>query len=49
MTDQFIENVIEEAKDNIKRIRHHACLGLWCGNNEIESGWFYWDFEKGKA
>ena len=49
VTDQFIENVIEEAKDNIKIIRHHACLGLWCGNNEIESGWFYWDFEKGKA
>ncbi|MDQ2086416.1 glycoside hydrolase family 2 protein [Herbivorax sp. ANBcel31] len=46
VTDEFIENVVEEAKDNIKRIRHHACLGLWCGNNEIESGWFYWDFPK---
>ncbi|HOA97007.1 MAG TPA: glycoside hydrolase family 2 protein [Acetivibrio saccincola] len=46
VTDEFIENVEEEAIDNIKRIRHHACLGLWCGNNEIESGWFYWDFER---
>ncbi len=32
----FEENIIEEFKDNIKRIRHHACLGLWCGNNEME-------------
>ena len=22
--------------DNIKRLRHHASLGLWCGNNEME-------------
>jgi len=21
----------------VERIRHHACLGLWCGNNEIET------------
>ncbi|TYQ17046.1 UNVERIFIED_CONTAM: beta-mannosidase [Acetivibrio alkalicellulosi] len=46
VTDEFIENVVQEAKDNVKRIRHHACLGLWCGNNEIESGWFYWNFPK---
>lgn len=36
--DHFIENGLEEVKDNVKRIRHHACLGLWCGNNEIEQG-----------
>ncbi|RKF20335.1 glycoside hydrolase family 2 protein [Alginatibacterium sediminis] len=32
----FISNVKIEAAENIKRIRHHACLALWCGNNEIE-------------
>ena len=21
----------------MRRIRHHACLGLWCGNNEMET------------
>src|SRR5699024_7266398 len=26
----------QEFIDNIKRIRHHASLGLWCGNNEME-------------
>jgi beta-mannosidase len=32
----FINNALLEIKDNIKRIRHHACVGLLCGNNEIE-------------
>jgi len=33
---KFIENVKKELEDNIKRIRNHPCVGLWCGNNEIE-------------
>ena len=37
LTDEFEENITAEFVDNIKRIRHHACLGLWCGNNEMES------------
>ena len=46
MTDEFSANISEEAKDNIKRIRHHACLGLLCGNNEMEWGWEEWSFPK---
>jgi beta-mannosidase len=34
----FMANVKAEAEDNVRRIRHHACLALWCGNNEIEQG-----------
>ncbi|MFA5309780.1 MAG: glycoside hydrolase family 2 protein [Dehalococcoidales bacterium] len=34
----FLENVRREAEDNIRRLRHHACLALWCGNNELETG-----------
>ncbi len=46
VNDVFVENVREETKDNVRRIRHHACLGLWCGNNEIESAWHHWgDFQ----
>lgn len=41
--EEFVENVIEETKDNIRRLRHHACIGLWCGNNELEWGWSGWD------
>lgn len=36
LTKEFEENIIEETKDNVRRIRHHASLGLWCGNNELE-------------
>lgn len=46
MTEEFTENIIKEAEDNIRRIRHHACLGLWCGNNEMEIGWAEWNFPK---
>ncbi len=46
MSDDFAANIRREAIDNIKRIRHHACLGLWCGNNEMEWGWEHWDFSK---
>jgi len=38
LTEEFDKNIRAEFADNIKRIRHHACLGLWCGNNEME--WF---------
>ena len=46
MTDDFTANIKREAADNMRRIRHHACLGLWCGNNEMEWGWEVWDFPK---
>lgn len=35
--DDFKENVFKEVQDNVRRLRHHASLCLWCGNNEIES------------
>ncbi len=37
--DAFIENVKQEAIQNIRRLRNHPCLALWCGNNEIDMGW----------
>lgn len=36
LTPHFKENIRREFIDNVRRIRHHACLGLWCGNNEME-------------
>lgn len=36
LTPEFEANITQEFIDNVKRIRHHACLGLWCGNNEME-------------
>ena len=47
VTEEFEETVRQETIDNVRRIRHHASLGLWCGNNEIESAWDHWsDFQK---
>lgn len=46
LTDEFKENIKQEAIDNIKRLRHHPSLGIWCGNNEVEEGWVHWGFEK---
>jgi beta-mannosidase len=36
LTDAFSENIKRELEDNIKRLRHHASIALWCGNNEME-------------
>ncbi len=37
LSPAFEENVRAEFVDNVRRLRHHASLALWCGNNEIES------------
>ncbi len=36
LTDAFEANIRAEFVDNIRRLRHHASLALWCGNNEME-------------
>ena len=38
----FQENVRQEAIDQIKRLRDHPSVVVWCGNNEIETGWLHW-------
>lgn len=36
LTEEFERSIRAEFYDNVRRIRHHASLGLWCGNNEME-------------
>ncbi|MEO5951257.1 MAG: sugar-binding domain-containing protein, partial [Chloroflexia bacterium] len=43
---EYLENVHGEVRDNIRRLRHRASLVLWCGNNEIESAWAEWGWNK---
>jgi len=38
----FQENVRREAIDQIKRLRDHPSIVIWCGNNEVETGWYHW-------
>ena len=42
----FMQNVNAESMQNIYRLRRHACLALWCGNNEIDEGWKNWGWQK---
>ena len=39
---EFLENLRLEVDYNVRRLRHRACLALWCGNNEMEQGWADW-------
>ena len=42
----FLNNVQYEAIDNIKRLRNHPSLALWCGNNESLSAWENWGWKE---
>ncbi|MDR0422734.1 MAG: glycoside hydrolase family 2 protein [Proteiniphilum sp.] len=44
--DIFLANVREEVICNIKRLRNHASLAFWCGNNEVEEGLRHWGWQK---
>ena len=41
----FLENVRQEAIDNVKRLRNHPSIALWCGNNEILTAWNNWGWK----
>jgi beta-mannosidase len=38
----YQENVRQESIDQIKRLRDHPSIVIWCGNNEVETGWHHW-------
>ena len=42
----FLENVRQEAVYNVKRLRNHPCIAVWCGNNECQDIWFGWGGKK---
>lgn len=41
----FLKRVEAEADYNIKRLRNHASLAMWCGNNEVLEGLKYWGWQ----
>jgi len=50
--EEFYENVRAEITDNLRRFRHHACIGLISGNNEVEENACvpnYWTEEEQKG
>lgn len=36
--EAWMANVRVEAEQNVRRLRHHPSIALWCGNNELEQG-----------
>ncbi|MBW5447088.1 glycoside hydrolase family 2 protein [Cohnella sp. CFH 77786] len=45
--EAFLDNVRREAEDNLRRLRNHPCIALWCGNNEIDTAWAHYNEEGG--
>lgn len=44
--EAHLENIRKEAEYNIKRLRNHASIALWCGNNEVLHGWHHWGWQE---
>jgi beta-mannosidase len=44
--EDFLENVRKEAIEQVQRLKKHASLALWCGNNESDEGWHNWGWQK---
>lgn len=42
--EAFLNNVKEEATQQVKRLRNHPCIALWCGNNEVDMAIKHWDW-----
>jgi beta-mannosidase len=42
----FLESVEAEARDQVRRLRGHPSIALWCGNNEMEEGWRRWGWAR---
>ncbi len=43
---ELLESIRHEAIDNVRRLRNHACLALWCGNNENQVAWYAWGWKE---
>ncbi|MFW6351657.1 MAG: glycoside hydrolase family 2 protein, partial [Bacteroidota bacterium] len=44
--EAHLENIRKEAEYNVKRLRNHPSIALWCGNNENYHGWHEWGWSE---
>ncbi|MDG5491697.1 glycoside hydrolase family 2 protein [Psychroserpens sp. SPM9] len=47
--NDFLNNVAQEATQNVKSLRNHASIALWCGNNENSEGWHRWGWQADRS
>lgn len=45
-SDEFLNNVKEEAIQQVIHYQNHPSLALWCGNNEVSEGFVNWGWQK---
>jgi beta-mannosidase len=43
---EFLDNVRQEAVDQVKRLRDHPSVVIWVGNNEVETAWMHWGWKQ---
>ena len=43
---KFLNSVEKEVTFQINRLKHHPCIILWCGNNEVASAWLGWGWNE---
>jgi beta-mannosidase len=42
----FLSTVRYEVEEQVKRLRNHPSIVLWCGNNEVDEAWHNWGWQK---
>ena len=42
---EWLESVQQEAIDNVRRLRHHPSIVIWCGGNECTDAWYNWGWK----
>lgn len=45
-SDEFLNNVKEEATQQVIHYQNHPSLALWCGNNEVSEGYVNWGWQQ---
>ncbi|MDD2963611.1 MAG: hypothetical protein PHQ65_04215 [Bacteroidales bacterium] len=45
-TPEMVNEISMEADYQIRRLRPHPSVVMWCGNNEIDEAWHNWGYQK---
>ncbi len=43
---EFLDNVENEVRYNVRRLANHPSIAVWCGNNEITELWNHWGYQR---